>query len=61
MEASKERLTRDTVRHTTEADVQDIKRENPTLEKLIAELSLQAHMPAITAMPGLQDKEGMLE
>jgi len=40
MEAGKERLTRDTVRDATKAEVQDIKRENARLKQLVAELSL---------------------
>ena len=44
MEAGKERLTRDTVRDATKAEVQDIKRENARLKQLVAELSLQVHV-----------------
>ena len=53
MEAGKERLTRDTVRDATKAEVQDIKRENARLKQLVAELSLQVHVLKKTAIPGL--------
>ena len=54
MEAGKERLTRDTVRDATKAEVQDIKRENARLKQLVAELSLQVHVLKKTAIPGLE-------
>jgi len=54
MEAGKERLTRDTVRDATKAEVQDIKRENARLKTLVAELSLQVHVLKKTAIPGLE-------
>ncbi len=44
MEAGKERLQRDTVRDTTMAEIQGIKRENARLKQLVAELSLQVHV-----------------
>ena len=54
MEAGRERLTRDTVRDATKAEVQDIKRENGRLKQLVAELSLQVHVLKKTAVPGLE-------
>jgi transposase len=54
MEAGKDRLTRDTVRDTSRAEVQDIKRENVRLKQLVAELSLQVHVLKKTAIPGLE-------
>ena len=54
MEAGKERLTRDTVRDATKAEVQDIKRENARLKQLVAELSLQVHVLKKPAIPGLE-------
>jgi transposase len=54
MEAGKERLTRDTVRDATRAEVQDLKRENARLKQLVAELSLQVHVLKKTAIPGLE-------
>jgi len=54
MEAGKERLTRDTVRDTTKAEVQELKRENARLKTLVAELSLQVHVLKKTAIPGLE-------
>ena len=40
MEAGKERLQRDIVRDATQAEVQEVKRENARLKQLVAELSL---------------------
>jgi len=54
MEAGKERLQRDTVRDTTRAEIQGIKRENARLKQLVAELSLQVHVLKKTAVPGLE-------
>ena len=54
MEAGKERLTRDTVRDATGAEVQELRRENTRLKTLVAELSLQVHMLKKTAIPGLE-------
>ena len=54
MEAGKERLTRDTVRDATKAEVHDIKRENARLKQLVAELSLQVHVLKKTTIPGLE-------
>ena len=54
MEAGKERLTRDSVRDATKAEVQDIRRENTRLKTLVAELSLQVHVLKKTAIPDLE-------
>lgn len=54
MEAGKERLTRDTVRDATRAEVQDLKRENARLKTLVAELSLEVHVLKKTAIPPLE-------
>ncbi len=53
MEAGKERLTRDTVRDATKAEVGSLKRENERLKQLVAELSLQVHVLKKTEVPGL--------
>ena len=54
MEAGKERMTRDTVRDTTRAEVDGLKRENERLKQLVAELSLKVHLLKRTAVPGLE-------
>jgi len=54
MEAGKERLTRDTVRDATRAEVQELRRENARLKTLVAELCLQVHVLKKTAIPGLE-------
>jgi len=54
MEAGKERLVRDNIRDATQAEVQDLKRENARLKQLVAELSLQVHVLKKTAIPGLE-------
>ena len=54
MEAGKDRLTRDTVRDATKAEVQEIKRENTRLKQLVAELSLQVHVLKKTSIPGME-------
>ena len=54
MEAGKERLTRDTVRDATGAEVQDLKRENARLKTLMAELSLEVYVLKKTAIPPLE-------
>ena len=54
MEASKERLQRDTVRDATRAEVGELKRENARLKQLVAKLSLQVHVLKKTAVPGLE-------
>jgi len=54
MEAGKDRLQRDTVRDTTRAEIQGIKRENARLKQLVAELSLQVHVLKKTSVPELE-------
>ena len=54
MEAGKDRLTRDTVRDATKAEVQEIKRENARLKQLVAELYLQVHVLKKTSIPGME-------
>jgi len=54
MEAGKDRLTRDTIRDATKAEVQDLKRENARLRQVVAELSLEVHVLKKTAMPGME-------
>jgi transposase len=54
MEAGKERLTRDTVRDATRAEVQELKRENARLKTLVAELSLEVYVLKKTVIPPLE-------
>jgi len=54
MEAGKERLTRETVRDATKAEVQDLKRQNARLKQLVAELSLEVYVLKKTAIPPLE-------
>ncbi len=54
MEAGKERLTRDTVRDATRAEVDGVKRENERLKQLVADLSLKVHILKKTEIPGLE-------
>ena len=54
MEAGKERLQRDSVRDTTRAEIQGIKRENARLKQLVAELSLKVHVLKKTSVPELE-------
>jgi len=54
MEAGKERLTRDTVRDGTRAEVQGLRRENTRLKQIVAELSLQVHVLKKTMAPAVE-------
>ena len=54
MEAGKERMTRDTVRDATRAEVDGLKRENERLKQLVADLSLKVHVLKKTEIPGLE-------
>lgn len=53
MEAGKERMTRDTVRDASRAEVDGVKRENERLKQLVADLSLKIHILKKTEIPGL--------
>jgi len=54
MEAGKEHLQRDTVRDTTRAEIQELKRENARPKQLVAELSLQLYVLKKTGVPRLE-------
>ena len=54
MEAGKERLTRDTIRDATRAEVDSVKRENERLKQLVADLSLEVHLLKKSEIPGLE-------
>ena len=53
MEAGKDRMTRDTVRDASRAEVDGLKRENERLKQLVADLSLKVHVLKKTEIPGL--------
>jgi len=53
MEAGKERMTRDTVRDASRAEVDGVKSENERLKQLVANLSLKVHILKKTEIPGL--------
>ena len=53
MEAGKERLTRDSVRDATRQEIDELKRENNELKKLVADLSLDVYRLKKTAIPPL--------
>ena len=53
MEAGKERLTRDSVRDATRQEIDEVKRENNELKKLVADLSLDVYRLKKTAIPPL--------
>ena len=54
MEAGKDRLTRDTVRDATRAEVDSLKRETESLKQLVVDLSLKVHLLKKSAIPGLE-------
>lgn len=54
MEAGKDRLTRNTVRDATRAEVDGLKRENERLKQLVADLSLKVHLLKKSEIPGLE-------
>ena len=58
MEASKERLVRDTVRDATRQEIGELKRENGELKHLVGELSLQVSRLKKTAIPMLDGTAG---
>jgi len=59
MEAGKERLTRDAVRDATRQEIEQIKRENTDLKHLVADLSLEVYRFKKTAIPLLEDHNGV--
>jgi len=59
MEAGKERLTRDAVRDATRQEIEQIKRENGELKHLVADLSLEVYRLKKTAIPPLEDRNGV--
>ena len=58
IEAGKDRLTRDTVRHATRQEIQELKRESFELKQLVAELSLEVYRLKKTAIPMPTDGVG---
>ena len=58
MEASKERLARDSVRDATGQEIQQLRRENEELKQLVADLSLELYRLKKTAIPMPQDGVG---
>jgi len=59
MEAGKERLSRDAVRDATRQEIEQIKRENTDLKHLVADLSLEVYRFKKTAIPLLEDHNGV--
>ncbi len=59
MEAGKERLTRDAVRDATRQEIEQIKRESSDLKHLVADLSLEVYRLKKTAIPLLEDHNGV--
>ncbi len=59
MEAGKERLTRDTVRDATRQEINELKRESIDLKQLVADLSLEVYRLKKTAIPLLDDHNGI--
>jgi transposase len=58
MEAGKEGLTRDSVRDATRQEIDELKRENNELKKLVADLSLDVYRLKKTAIPPLDSNGG---
>jgi hypothetical protein len=56
MEASKERLTRDTIRDATRQEIEHLNRENSDLKQLVAGLPLDVHRSPKNSHPGLRRK-----
>ena len=54
-EAGRERLTHDTARDATRAEVDDLKRENLRLKQLVAELSIEVYVLKKSALPELRE------
>jgi len=59
MEAGKERLTRNTVRDATRQEINELKRESIDLKQLVADLSLEVYRLKKTAIPLLDDHNGV--
>ena len=55
MEAGRERLTPDTARDATRAEVEELKRENLRLKQLVAELSIEVYVLKKSALPELRE------
>ena len=55
MEAGRERLTHDTARDATRAEVDELKRENLRLKQLVAELSIEVYVLKKSALPELRE------
>jgi transposase len=55
MEAGKERLTHDTARDATRAEVEALKRENQRLKQLVAELSIEVYVLKKSGLPELKE------
>jgi transposase len=55
MEAGKERLARDSVRDATRHEVEQLRRDNDELKRLVGELSLELHRLKKTEVPRLGD------
>jgi transposase len=53
MEAGKERLARDSVRDATRREVEQLRRDNDELKRLVGELSLELHRLKKTEVPHL--------
>ncbi|MBN2075284.1 MAG: transposase [Dehalococcoidales bacterium] len=59
METGKERLTRDAVRDATRQEINELKRESSDLKQLVADLSLEVYRLKKTAIPLLEDRNGV--
>ena len=59
MEAGKERLARDAVRDATQREVQQLRRENEELKRLVGDLSLEVYRLKKTALPMPHDASGI--
>jgi transposase len=55
MEAGRERLTHDTARDATRAEVDELKRENLRLKQLVAELSIEVYVLKKSVLPELRE------
>ena len=55
MEAGKERLTRNTVRDATRAEINQLRRASGELKEIVAELMVENHRLKKVAVPSLRD------